>query len=109
MSERGVILQKLRDFTVQIRRPADDAIVGTGVAVSTGGQIVTCAHVARAAGVDPWNADGEQVGIYFPQARGGEEKARRAKVAGCFQQHDDDVVLLQLTDNNTTTTWYCCN
>ena len=35
--------------------------------------------------------------VYFPQARGGEEKAQRATVAACFPQHDDDVVLLQLT------------
>jgi hypothetical protein len=98
MTERGVRLQNLRDFTVQIRRPADDAIVGTGVAVSTSGQVVTCAHVVRGAGVEPRDADGKEVGVYFPQARGGEEKARRATVAGCFPQHDDDVVLLQLAD-----------
>jgi len=98
VTERGVRLQNLRDFTVQIRRPADDTIVGTGVAVSTSGQVVTCAHVVRGAGVDPWDANGGQVDVYFPQARGGEEKARRATVAGCFLQYNDDAVLLQLTD-----------
>jgi tetratricopeptide (TPR) repeat protein len=36
------------------------------------------------------------VGVYFPQAGGGETKARRATVAACFPKHDDDVVLLQL-------------
>ena len=92
----NVRLQNLRDFTVQIRRTADDAIVGTGIAVTMDGQVVTCAHVARAAGVEPREADGAEVGVYFPQARGGEEKARRATVACCFPQHDDDVVLLQL-------------
>ena len=45
----NVRLQNLRDFTVQIRRTSDDAIVGTGIAVSTDGQIVTCAHVVEAA------------------------------------------------------------
>ena len=94
----NVRLQNLRDFTVQIRRAADDAIVGTGIAVTMDGQVVTCAHVARAAGVEPREADGAEVGVYFPQARGGEEKARRATVACCFPQHDDDVVLLQLTE-----------
>jgi hypothetical protein len=95
----NVRLQNLRDFTVQIRRTADDAIVGTGIAVSMDGQVVTCAHVAEAAlGVHPRQADGVEVGVYFPQARGGEEKARRATVACCFPQHDDDVVLLQLTE-----------
>jgi hypothetical protein len=83
---------------VQIRRPSDDDIVGTGIAVSMDGQVVTCAHVVEAAlGVHPRQADGAEVGVYFPQARGGEKKARRATVACCFPQHDDDVVLLQLT------------
>jgi len=92
----NVRLQNLRDFTVQIRRTADDAIIGTGIAVSMDGKIVTCAHVARGAGVEPRHPNG-QVGVYFPQARGDEVKARRATVAACFPQHDDDVVLLQLT------------
>ncbi len=94
----GVILQNLRDFTVQIRRPDDDAIVGTGVVVSMDGAVVTCAHVVEAAlKTHPRQADGAEVGVYFPQARGGETKDRRARVAGCFPQHDDDVVLLQLS------------
>jgi tetratricopeptide (TPR) repeat protein len=98
MAEQRVRLQNLRDFTVQIRRPTDDAIVGTGVAVSTAGQVVTCAHVVEAAlGIHPRDADGAEIGVYFPQARGGEEKARRATVAGCFERHDDDVALLRLT------------
>ena len=37
---QNVRLQNLRDFTVQIRN-ADDQIVGTGIAVSTDGRIVT--------------------------------------------------------------------
>ena len=126
MSNNGVRTQNLRNFTVQIRHAKTDAIVGTGIAVSTSGQVVTCAHVVeQATGMDLrrgsppgllkklWKPiksilrrepDGSiednapEVGVYFPQARGGEEKARRAKVACCFPQHDDDVVLLQLTD-----------
>ena len=49
---QNVRLQNLRDFTVQIR-DANDRIVGTGIAVSTDGKIVTCAHVVEAAGIDP--------------------------------------------------------
>jgi len=99
---QNVRLQNLRDFTVQIRRVVDDAaegdLIGTGVAVSMDGKIVTCAHVVEGAlGVHPRQANGAEVGVYFPQARGGETKARRATVAACFPQHDDDVVLLQLT------------
>ena len=45
----NVLLQNLRDFTVQIRRAATDQIVGTGVVVSMAGEVVTCAHVAQAA------------------------------------------------------------
>jgi tetratricopeptide (TPR) repeat protein len=93
----NVRLQNLRDFTVQIRNDADQ-IIGTGIAVSMDGKIVTCAHVVRAAGIEPRNANGAEVGIYFPQVRGGEEKKRKAVVAKYFHDHDDDVVLLQLTD-----------
>jgi tetratricopeptide (TPR) repeat protein len=94
---QNVRLQNLRDFTVQIRN-ADDQIVGTGIAVSTDGKIVTCAHVVEAAlGAHPRNANGAEVGVYFPQARGGEEKKRKAVVEKFFPDNDDDVVLLQLT------------
>jgi hypothetical protein len=94
----GVRLQNLRDFTVQIHHGTKGGIAGTGIAVSPDGKVVTCAHVVGTAGVNPRHADGAEVGVYFPQARGGEKKARRATVAACFPQYDDDVVLLQLTD-----------
>jgi len=94
----NVRLQNLRDFTVQIRRVEDDSIVGTGIAVSTDGRIVTCAHVVEAAlGAHPRNANGAEVGVYLPQARGGEEKKHRATVEKCFPHHDDDIVLLQVS------------
>src|SRR5512137_1193302 len=97
-----VVLQNLRDFTVQIRHPKTDAIVGTGVVVSMAGQVVTCAHVAQAAlGKHPREALGAEVSVYFPQLRTGEVKTRRAIVSRCFPQHDDDVVLLNLTDGST--------
>jgi hypothetical protein len=122
MGNNGNLVQNLRDFTVQIRHSTKtNVIVGTGIAVSMDGKIVTCAHVVAAAGVDPragrpipgswemiWesifgrkpdalaDAGDAEVGVYFPQARGGEEKARRATIVACFPQHDDDVVLLQL-------------
>ena len=92
----NVRLQNLRDFTVQIR-DVNDKVVGTGIAVSTDGKIVTCAHVVEAAGIDPRNANGAEVGVYFPQARGGEEKNRKAVIERYFKEYDDDVVLLQLT------------
>ena len=92
-----IILQNLRDFTVQIRRLKDDAIVGTGIAATLDGKIVTCAHVVKAAlGVHPRQAGAAEMGVYFPQARGDERKNRRAVIAACFPQHDDDVIILQL-------------
>ena len=92
----NVRLQNLRDFTVQIQNAAGK-IVGTGIAVSTDGKIVTCAHVVESAlGAHPREANGAEVGIYFPQARGGEEKKYSAKVNCCFSTHDDDMVLLQI-------------
>ena len=95
MSDTNVRLQNLRDFTVQIR-DANDQIVGTGIAVSTDGKIVTCAHVVHAAGVQPRNSNGSEIGVYFPQVHGGEEKNRRAIIAKFFDEYDDDVVLLRL-------------
>ena len=112
----NVRLQNLRDFTVQIRHGKTDAIVGTGLVVSVD-KVVTCAHVVVAAGVNPRlgtsipgiresifgrtpgtlaDAKDAEVGVYFPQARDGEIKERRATVAACFLQHDDDIVLLKL-------------
>ncbi len=93
-------LQGLLNFTVQIRRPDDKIIVGTGVAVSTDGKIVTCAHVVKAALQQPPQTvpEGAQVRVRFPHARGGEEKSRWAVLAGCFPEHDDDIVVLQLVD-----------
>ena len=116
-----VRVQNLRDFTVQIRHTKTGATVGTGIAISLDGGIVTCAHVVAAAGVNPrsgrpipgdWEmviksifkgksdplieAEEGEIGVYFPEAGGGEEKERRAKVAACFADYDDDLVLLQL-------------
>jgi len=95
-TSQNVRLQNLRDFTVQIRDTETDAIVGTGIAVSMQGQIVTCAHVVQAAGVDPQDANGAEVAVYFPQAKGGERKKHQAKIAAHFALFDDDMVLLQL-------------
>jgi|WetSurMetagenome_2_1015567.scaffolds.fasta_scaffold477366_1 hypothetical protein len=98
----NIVLQNLRDFTVQIRRAATSAIVGTGVVVSMSGEVVTCAHVIEAApGKHPREAPGGEVGVYFPQLRGGQEKGLHAAVTRCFPQHDDDVVLLALQDSIT--------
>ena len=59
MDNNGVRLQNLRDFTVQIRHPKTNRIVGTGFVVSSNGHIVTCGHVVIAAGVNP--RQGQQI------------------------------------------------
>lgn len=92
----GNKLQSLRDFTVQIRHTETDAIVGTGVAISMDGEIVTCNHVVVAAGIKTAEDIGTgEVGVYFPRAKG-EKKDRRAKLDRYFLDYDDDVVVLQL-------------
>ncbi|MCX9010571.1 MAG: hypothetical protein OIN66_05545, partial [Candidatus Methanoperedens sp.] len=91
-----IILQNLRDFTVQIRHSTTDAIVGAGMVVSIDGKIVTCRHVVEAAGMNLQDAKGNEVGVYFPQAISSEKKKRRAIVAAHFPNQDDDVVMLQL-------------
>jgi tetratricopeptide (TPR) repeat protein len=94
----NVRLQRLRDFTVQIRRLADGQIVGTGIAASIDGKVITCAHVVEAAGVSARDLGKAEIGVYFPQARPGAAKTRRAMLAARFAKYDDDVVLLQLLD-----------
>lgn len=93
----NIVTQKLRDFTIQIRHSVTDAIVGTGIAVSPDGLIVTCAHVVEAAGINPRNSNGVEISVYFPRVRI-EDKKRRAIVYKCFPNNDDDVVLLKLTN-----------
>lgn len=97
-TKNNIRLQNLRDFTVQIRSADTEAIVGTGMIVSPDGKIVTCAHVLESAGIEPRALNGKELGVYFPQALGGERKDHRAKVVAFFPDFDDDVVLLQLTD-----------
>jgi tetratricopeptide (TPR) repeat protein len=91
-----ILTQNPRAFTVQVRHAQSDAILGAGVVISDGGQIITCAHVVTAAGVDPRRPEGAEVGVYFPQALDGAQKARRAVVAGSLPGWDDDLTLLQL-------------
>ncbi len=97
-----VRLQELRDFTVQIRHPETHQPLGTGILISTDGQILTCADfIQEAIGVHPREALAQQeVDLYFPRRKGREKQSCRAQVKACFPQHDDDVVLLQVTDGS---------
>ena len=92
-----VRLQKLLDFSVKILNK-NDKPVGSGIVVSTQGQILTCTHVLRAAGIEPRKAKTKTIGIYFPQVRSDEEKKRKAKVKTFLPKFEDDIVVLELTD-----------
>jgi tetratricopeptide (TPR) repeat protein len=104
MKERGmshtdrVRTQKLRNLTVQIRHATHpDQIIGTGVIVSVGGAIITCAHVIRDALAESTvDLTNHTVNIYFPQLRTPEPTLYQAVVQCCFPQHDDDIVLLHI-------------
>lgn len=102
MTMTGTILQNLRDFTVQIRQKDTNEIVGTGIAVSMDGKVLTSAHVVKKAlGVDHRNAGANaELIVYFPQALGDERKAQRARVASYFPHSNDDVALLQLIEGS---------
>ena len=92
-------LQNLRDFTVQIRKTGTEDILGTGIAASADGMIITCAGVLEAAfGEHPGQVAEADVDIYFPQLVGDETKVRQAKAAVCLSECRDDIVLLQLRD-----------
>lgn len=92
----GVTLQDPLNFTVAIQDARMGDTVGTGVAVSADGKIITCAHVVESAGVKLSQPDGYEVGILF-QKTGDKRKAR---VICCFkpEEYEDDFVLLQLVD-----------
>jgi len=95
VSKEEPVLQNIRNFTVQIRRIEDDRIVGTGIAVSEKGKIITCEHVVEAVlGVKPCDADGKEIGIYFPQI----PESRRARVSTLLTEFEDDIVELELCD-----------
>ena len=99
----GVGLQRVRDFTVQIRRPDTGEIVGTGVVVAADGRVVTCAHVIEAAlGVPAREARDRVVGVFFPRLAHREQE-RTATIIGIFPDHDDDVVLLKIVGAITLT------
>jgi tetratricopeptide (TPR) repeat protein len=93
-------------------------IVGTGVVVSARGHVVTCAHVVKAARVNPelkirirgvWEMLlapfakrpilPPEVLVVFPELEdfGRREMWRRATVKACLPEDKDDVVLLELT------------
>ena len=97
--KENISYQKLRDFTVQINNNETGAIVGTGIAVSIDGKIITTHKVAMAAlGMAPSKARDEVLGVGFPQSASG-IKYRLATVLACTSEgFDDELIMLQLKD-----------
>ncbi len=93
----GNIAQDPRDFAVRILDPVGE-IVGTGVAVTLDGHVVTCRHVIEDAGIDdPGDPGDATVTIEFPGKRGREAERTEARVIATSAEHDDDIALLQST------------
>jgi tetratricopeptide (TPR) repeat protein len=95
--DRRVLLQDIRNFTVQIRHSAAESIIiGTGFLVSVRGIVVTCAHVLEAGGVDVRGGGDQTVRVYFPRRGGRQPELRSARVAAYFTAVEDDITCLQI-------------
>jgi hypothetical protein len=83
-------------MTIQVRDPDTFDVRGTGVLVSPSGQIVTCAHVIRDCGMDPYDM-GSTVRVHIPATPEHEAEDREARVCWFPDGSEDDLVLLELT------------
>lgn len=89
-------LQRLIEFTVQIRHKDSNEVVGTGIVASNDGKIITCAHVLKQAGIEFNNFENQEVQVFFPKTRIRKEKSCNAKILKLFVNHDDDIAILQI-------------
>jgi tetratricopeptide (TPR) repeat protein len=93
-----VPVQNLRRLSVSVS-PLEGPVAGTGVIVSPEGLVLTCAHVARAAGaLSSERIVCAELLVRFPAVGGRAAVVCRARVARWFAEHDDDVVLLEMID-----------
>lgn len=84
-------------MTVQVRDPDTLDVRGTGVLVSPSGLVVTCAHVIRDCGVNPYDTAGT-VRVHIPATPEHEAEDREARVSWYPEGAEDDLVLLKLSD-----------
>ena len=91
-----IVGQNVRNMTIQVRDPNTLDVRGTGVLVSPSGQIVTCAHVIRDCGVDPYEMGGT-VGVHIPATPEHDAEDREARICWFPHGSEDDLVLLELT------------
>lgn len=94
-------LQNPVDFTVQICHPSSGTCVGTGIAVSLDGLIITCGHIVQAAGAQPHEKNGAEVVVFFPQAHPADSPRQPASVLASLPYTEDDIVLLRLLSGET--------
>jgi tetratricopeptide (TPR) repeat protein len=96
MNNDDKLLQNLRDCTVRVHRADTRAIIGSGILVSISGQIITCSHVLRAAGIESTAEPPGEVGISFPQARDSEQIIFQASIVATPGSGPIQPVLLQM-------------
>lgn len=123
----GWITQDLRRFTVEIRSSAAPSTsFGSGIVVTPGGDVVTCAHVVANMGINPYLSSFDAGGVKAGEAsdrrlarlsrtrhgeaeikvhlhaypRAGRQEARvfRAYIKATFGPEEEDLVLLGLKD-----------
>lgn len=82
-------------MTVQIRDPDTLEVRGTGVLISPLGLLVTCAHVIRDCGVDPYDV-GSTVSVHIPATPEHEAENREARISWYPEGSEDDLVVLKL-------------
>lgn len=96
ISDTRVVRQSVRNMTVQVRDPDTLDVRGTGVLVSPSGQVVTCAHVIRDCGVEPWDK-GSILSVHIPATPEHEAEEREARISWYPEGAEDDLVLLKLS------------
>lgn len=97
MSQRArIVHQRLRNITVEVREAGTSEVRGTGVLISPGGLVATCAHVVDACGVEPRSIGGGAIGVRLPATGQHEAQDRVASVVWFPRNHEDDLVVLQL-------------
>jgi tetratricopeptide (TPR) repeat protein len=113
-------LQNVRNFTVQVRDAVTGLIVGTGIIVTQRGNVLTCAHVVRDAGIHPRTGRSLRnpfvammytiaeclgalkshtgagcVSVFFPGPGGEVNLQWNARVSAFVEGADDDIVMLE--------------
>jgi hypothetical protein len=96
MNNQDQLLQNLRDCTVRVHRADTLATIGSGIIVSSSGQIITCSDVLRAADIDPRAQPAGEVCVSFPQAHDNQQTICQAVVATATDSSPAQPVMLKI-------------